>query len=548
MNMHACGRFFLGLAFAALLFGCSDKPDKIDWNTKLAEIDSINAPLDANGNRATHLAVQTDDLDALQRFVNQGANLNLTNDKGLTAVDLAVQSKWQDMTDWAHPYLEASALYNKANKAIEAQQSRQLGKIMQGEFYWYPAGQVERHVIKSAGVNIPQTQYKNYALSTQTVRYDCYDCLLVLEKAGYDIARITNLLGATPLHAATYLGRPKFVKNLVNYPALINQPNENGITPLILAVNQHSRIKPADTISITRLLIAHGADVNAQDNDGETALLEAVSPPRPQLIKLLLDAGANACLPSSHDGDTPLMKAAWYADPEAAQLLLAKSDCVNAVNDDDETALHRLADTPNPTDKGAATRIALAQILLSHGADVSRQDRWGATPLHTAAQNGNLALAKLFLERGANTATKSNKGKTPLFFAVDSKTLLGNEGHGPIPHPDMVALLVKKSDLTLRDKYGDTPLHDAAGVEYEDAPDKRTRILRILVEAGVDIDARNKQGWTALYVATKRQHPNAVAILLQLGADKTLADNQGITPLQLAQNDEFEKITDLLMQ
>ncbi|OAQ59010.1 ankyrin repeats (3 copies) domain-containing protein [Pochonia chlamydosporia 170] len=61
--------------------------------------------------------------------------------------------------------------------------------------------------------------------------------------------------------------------------------------------------------------------------------------------------------------------------------------------------------------------LVMANLLLTHQADIESKDRWGSTPLHLAVRSGNDAMVSLFLEEGANVNAEDNKRRTPLYWA-----------------------------------------------------------------------------------------------------------------------------------
>lgn len=126
---------------------------------------------------------------------------------------------------------------------------------------------------------------------------------------------------------------------------------------------------------LVELLLDHGADVNAEANDGRTPLHEAVhNGRRSGVVELLIARGAN----------------------------------VNAATDGGVTPLHHAADSG---------RNDAATLLLARGANVNARDDWGRTPLHKAALQGCEATVDLLLAAGADPTVKDNAGETPLDYA-----------------------------------------------------------------------------------------------------------------------------------
>ncbi|KAI1339173.1 hypothetical protein F5Y15DRAFT_80694 [Xylariaceae sp. FL0016] len=165
-------------------------------------------------------------------------------------------------------------------------------------------------------------------------------------------------------------------------------------------------------------LLAGGADVEAQDREGRSALLYVASERQAKrkwttsTLKLLLDKGADLEV-KDHIDRTPLLWAATNGNVELARFLLENGANVTAKNTRDKTALHLVAER---NDK--EHREDMVQLLLEHGADVgSVSDGWW-TPLHNAAQSGHLGIAVLLLEAGANVNAELSNGMTPLHWAA----------------------------------------------------------------------------------------------------------------------------------
>jgi ankyrin repeat protein len=283
--------------------------------------------------------------------------------------------------------------------------------------------------------------------------------------------------------------------NLTQLKALLHQ-NENapkgsanladdrGITPLMYAAEIGS-------LDAMRLLIDGGADVNAQNAFGSTALLWSVSDPAK--VRLLLDHGAqvNAVAKS---GRTALIVAA-YTNPsaEVVKLLLARGAKVDVID--------RLHVTPlNAATFGNDT--ATVRLLLEAGADIETPDTFiGLTPLMNAAGNRNVEAVKLLLAKGAGvnavskteglpkiqTGTVEFGGWTPLLMAA---------AFGP---PEAVNVLLNAgARIDAQDYRGFTPLMLAAGT---DRYDRRT--IDMLLAHGADLHPTNHAAETALDWASK---------------------------------------------
>ncbi|HEX8522693.1 MAG TPA: ankyrin repeat domain-containing protein [Tepidisphaeraceae bacterium] len=183
--------------------------------------------------------------------------------------------------------------------------------------------------------------------------------------------------------------------------------------------------------------------------------------------------------------------------------------------------------------------IKTMQALVERGADVNVQVKsdeyenadWGNTPLHLAARNGKTDAVQYLVFRGASINAVNHRGVTPLHMASH--------------WPEVAALLTGAgATVDAPDCYGRTPLHWAAA----DPEDKEARALATLLRAGGQMDRRDKEGRTALAHAALNTNAEAAFMLLKCGASVQLADRLGATPLHLAARTGDPQLVDLLIR
>lgn len=176
----------------------------------------------------------------------------------------------------------------------------------------------------------------------------------------------------------------KLVQLLLDAGADVNQGG--GWTPLGAALM-------SENMDVARLLIKRGADVNARDSDGRTALHCAMIPQNKSvlpMVKLLLDAGANV----NRSGlSTPLGLAAEWGLVDVARLLIARGANVNAKDREGNTPLVWAVDAEKH-------RLPMVKLLLEAGADVNKRVQ-RITPLRHAMNAKHKDVVALLRQHGA---------------------------------------------------------------------------------------------------------------------------------------------------
>ncbi len=218
---------------------------------------------------------------------------------------------------------------------------------------------------------------------------------------------------------------------------VLNAHNSDGQTLLMLAIKQiGSNPTGYGNLAIVNFLIKNGADVNAVDNDGNTALMLAAKNGN---ITLLLQNKAEA---------------------EAEAAVKDKAEAEAAVKDKAEAAVKRVD-------------VDIVKLLLDKGADAKAVAKDGTTALMLAAEKGSLEIVESLLDKAADVKAVAEDGTTALSLAVASKKL------------NLVTEVLKDDSATtllnIKGKRGMTPLLIAA-------MDNSTEIVKRLVEAGADVN------------------------------------------------------------
>ncbi|KAF5300066.1 hypothetical protein FQA39_LY11258 [Lamprigera yunnana] len=335
-------------------------------------------------------------------------------------------------------------------------------------------------------------------------------------------------------------------------------------TPLMEAAS-------AGHLDIVRLLVAHGADVNAQSSSGNTPLMYGCAGGHTDVVKFLLEHGANV-EDHNENGHTPLMEAASAGHVELAKILLMHGAGINThSNEFKESALTLAcykghldmvrflleagADQEHKTDEMHTAlmeasmdgHVEVARLLLDSGAQVNMPTDSFESPLTLAACGGHVDLAMLLIERGANIEEVNDEGYTPLMEAA-------REGH-----EEMVALLLsqganinaqtdetQETALTLAccggfSEVADFLIKAGADIELgastplmEAAQEGHLELVKYLLENNANVRAQTQTGDTALTYACENGHTDVADLLLQFGADLEHESEGGRTPLMKA--------------
>jgi ankyrin repeat protein len=317
----------------------------------------------------------------------------------------------------------------------------------------------------------------------------------------------------------------------------------SALGALCLSVGLRANDRPADTVAdaamsgdreAVRTLLKQGADVNAIQGDGVTALHWAAMKGDPELANMLVTAGGNVRAKTRFGGYTPLHVASELGSASVITTLLKGGADVNATTNTGATPLMLAASN------GDTTAIS---ALLDAGAkpNAAEVDR-GHTPIMFAAAANRLPAVRLLLARGAdpNIGTKvtdlsalSKAGGNP-----DGRNLPAAAAPRPgaaaaAPAEGRPAPRVRMPGVD-RQYYinelvhaqgGMTPLLFAARQGYID-------IATTLLDAGVSVNqVKGGDNTSALLIATVNGHYDLARLLLERGADPNIVSENGVAPL-----------------
>jgi ankyrin repeat protein len=290
-----------------------------------------------------------------------------------------------------------------------------------------------------------------------------------------------------------------------NSPDLINSTGQNGMTPL-------SQAARAGWLRVAGFLLDYGATMDP------SALFYATSSGNKAMVEFLLDHGADVNAQDT-TGGTALHSAADKGYLSVAEVLIRHQANLEARNSQQNNAC-------TPLQRAVAHgRPAMVALLLAKGADVNAGDKSDSTPLFWAVYDEHFDVLNQLIKAGAKLDVENNQGKTALCYAA---------GRGSVEC--VKALLAAKANPNAG-KYGSTLF---AAIDHPDT-------LKLLLAAGANPNSKTDRGGTPLLSAIQAGQESSVALLLQSGANVNTTGVNDMTPLQMAVWNQNVPILSLLL-
>ncbi|KAF5845942.1 hypothetical protein GGP41_008397 [Bipolaris sorokiniana] len=348
----------------------------------------------------------------------------------------------------------------------------------------------------------------------------------------------------TPIFYSVYHQREAALSHFLRAGASPDDVTNIGQPPLCIAVAN-------GYVEIAKILLGAGADINATTREGgETALHIAVKNGRVDLMDLLLSHGPNLELKTQTTGETPLHYAAAKSGSLAVVMsLLQHGASYNTLNVNAQTPAEAALKANNIN--GAVAIINAAntkrnelakekEMLLKHVQKTQGRFSIGndliadifaaacdpeSNVLVEAIKRNDVLLVEMFLEKGSDPDRKTVRGLQPIFVALSCAGA-----------PVVKAILKRNPDLSVRDEKGLSVLQAAFECPLTKEKDTIQAITEALIEEGADAKVTYPDGKTLLHraVSPSFSHMKIAQMLIDAGVEVNAQDSEGNTALHVA--------------
>lgn len=469
----------------------------------------------------------------LTKFLAEQKNININgqNDEGHTPLFLAAKSLLFDVVDLLFNKYHALDLADKVG---------------------YTAWDI---AIYNSQQNLIDIFLSKKAINPEAVKLWCAAKkgeLNIVEQQinkGTDVnVSIGDICNTTPLLQAILNNNLAIVNFLLRHGANANMPDNNGDFPLHIAAI-------LGFLEIVKSLLDVGADLNAINTvQGIPSLHLAMEQKHTAVVKELINRNADVKIIDKLTDNSSLHWAVHLGDMDVLKSILAKGVNINAKNTGGGTPLYGAV--------GLNNKIVV-EYLLNNGAAPNIPNKVGIYPLHVAANNNLLELITLLAKYAdINQKTDDDNHDTPFQFAIqegkletikmlidcgaDLNIAKANTGRPPLytaiekQYSEVTKELINKgADVNIKDIGGFVALHLAMVLcDFETA--------KSILAKTLNINTKNNNGATPLYLAVTHNNILNVKLLVDNNVDANIPDNTGAYPIHIAASNGFSEIISLL--
>lgn len=337
--------------------------------------------------------------------------------------------------------------------------------------------------------NINERNRQGYNALMYALKNKRTSVIKYLLKKRAKVENITAGDGYTMFMGVCYNGLSEYVTYLVEESGSdIFAKDSNNTTPLLYA-------SKGGSLEIVQYLIKNGADINDITKRGKDCLVYAVDYLNYDVIDFLLNYGVLKKSKNIHAHKFALMIAAAKGNVNIIKLFIEHKVNLNVSDEQGKTPLMISLNTRD---------LEVVKLFLENGVNVNAKDNEGKTALMICCAIGIQEIIKCLIEYNANVDSIDNKSGNMLLYAIEGGCL------------EYVKTFHKKYNQDINSRYEDdntnTLMIACNGGYFE--------IVRYLVENGVDVNAVNKEGDTALNIAYFNSHVDIVNYLKFNGAKK----------------------------
>ena len=326
-----------------------------------------------------HLASYFPQLKLVRMLLDRGANVNVEDGRGRTPLHRVLEV---ERYSYERRFGIAQLLIARGADVNAQDEDHETPLLLASHFPEFTLMQmlIDNGANVNAEDNWSRTPLHRVTATEDYSHEDRFDVAELLIERGADV-NARDKSHNTPLHLAASLQELNLVRLFLDHDATVKAKDNLGRTPLLRVLTDRPYSYHRDRFDVAKLLVEHGADVNARDEDQETPLHWASHLPALDLAQMLVDHGANVNARDNR-GRTPLHRV-----PESRY----HYDCLNVVN-----------------------------LLLKCGADVNARDNDHETPIHVASRYLSLDVARILLQHGADLNAETTEGNIPLQLVMES--------------------------------------------------------------------------------------------------------------------------------